>query len=283
MVVGKVVLGEMAMQTITIDVGGSKALFTLHLSGHTEQYKIPTGEIFNIDELNKQLAALERDYQLKDHQVAIAVPGLVQHQRVVACKSLPGLNGLSAATLNTQGQLKLIINDIDAGMQAMSDAKYACELLVMCGTGIGMSIAFNGKTFTGATGIAGELGQCRVMTDAGEFTLEQLASGESIRSRNITSAADLYLAGTSLGMGLAWAVNLFNPNRIWLAGGMMNSAPYYKGCLDGLKQMALSAPLSALQINRVDDMETLVCRGLKAILAREGDAESASWQDDLTT
>ncbi|MGL5391698.1 MAG: ROK family protein [Shewanella sp.] len=256
------------MPTITIDVGGSKALFTLQLPGHTEQYKIPTGDSFNIGELNKHLAALERDYQLKDHHLGIAVPGLVQQQKVVACKSLPGLNGLSGATLHTQGQLKLISNDIDAGMQAICAAKYACELLVMCGTGIGMAIAFNGKVFSGASGVAGELGQCRVMTEAGEFTLEQLASGESIRSRHITTARDVYLAGTYLGMGLAWAVNLFNPNRIWLAGGMMNSAPYYKGCLDGLKQMALSAPLSALQINRVDGMETLVCRGLGAMLAQ---------------
>ena len=257
------------MQTLTIDVGGSKALFELQLKGHTEQYKIPTGEGFKIEDLNNQIAALERDYDLQHYHLAIAVPGLVQQNRLVSCKSLPGLNGLSFDTLKTQGQLKFICNDIDAGMQATCDEKYACELLVMCGTGIGMSIAFNGKAYTGATGVAGELGHCRVMTESGEFTLEQLASGDSIRSRKISTADDVYRAGTYLGMGLAWAVNLFNPNRIWLAGGMMNSAPYYKGCLDSLRRMALSAPLAEMKINRVDDMETLVCRGLSVILARD--------------
>ena len=113
------------------------------------------------------------------------------------------------------------------------------------------------------------------MTEAGEFSLEQLASGDSIRSRKIATADDLYLAGTYLGMGLAWAVNLFNPNRIWLAGGMMNSAPYYKGCLDSLRRMALSAPLAEMKINRVDDMETLVCRGLSVILARDYSKDAA--------
>lgn len=257
------------MQIITIDIGGTKALFELQLAGHTEQYKILTGEGFNIDELNRQLAALESDYQLKDYHLAIAVPGLVQNNRLVSCKSLPGLNGLSRETLQTQGKLAFICNDIDAGMQATCDAKYGCELLIMCGTGIGMSIAFNGKAYTGATGVAGELGQCRVMTESGEFNLEQLASGDSIRSRKISSNSDLYRAGSYLGMGLAWAVNLFNPHRVWLAGGMMNSAPYYKGCLDSLKQMALSAPLAEMKINRVDDMETLVCRGLAIMLLRD--------------
>ncbi|MCS6153062.1 ROK family protein [Shewanella baltica] len=257
------------MQILTIDVGGTTALFELQLAGHTEQYKIPTGEGFKIEELNNQIAALERDYDLQDYQLAIGVPGLVQNNRLVACKSLPGLNGLSFDTVKTQGELKFICNDMDAGMQATCDAKYACELLVMCGTGIGMSIAFNGQAFTGATGVAGELGHCRVMTESGEFSLEQLASGDSVRSRNITTQDDLYRAGSYLGMGLAWTVNLFNPNRIWLAGNMMNSAPYYKGCLESLKQMALSAPLAEMKINRVDDMETLVCRGLSVMIARD--------------
>lgn len=257
------------MQVLTIDVGGTKALFKLQLAEHTEQYKIPTGEGFKIEELNNQIAALERDYDLQDYQLAIAVPGLVQNNRLVSCKSVPGLNGLSLDTVKTQGTLEFICNDIDAGMQASCDTKYACELLVMCGTGIGMSIAFNGQVFTGATGVAGELGHCRVMTESGEFSLEQLASGDSVRSRHIATADELYRAGSYLGMGLAWAVNLLNPNRVWLAGRMMSNAPYYQGCLDSLKQMALSTPLVGMQVNRVEDMETLVCRGLAVMLASD--------------
>ena len=53
------------MQILTIDVGGTTALFELQLAGHTEQYKIPTGEGFKIEELNNQIAALERDYDLQ--------------------------------------------------------------------------------------------------------------------------------------------------------------------------------------------------------------------------
>ena len=256
------------MQTLTIDVGGTKALFELQLSNRVEQYKIPTGEDFNIEQLNQQILALEQDYALDNYQLAIAVPGLVKENRLVACKSLPRLTGLSFERVQCRGQLKVISNDIDAGMHAIFDAKNDCELLVMSGTGIGMSIAINGKLFRGATGFAGELGHCRVMTESGEFSLEQLASGESVRARKLQSADDLYRAGSYLGMGLAWAVNLFNPNRIWLAGGMMNSPDYYKGCANTLKDMALMAPFAQCKVQRVDDMETLVCRGLSVLLAR---------------
>lgn len=256
------------MQTLTIDVGGTKALFELTLSDRIEQYKIPTGEHFSIEDLNQQIEALEQDYGLTQYHLAIGVPGLVREDRLVICKSLPGLTGLSFEKVRCKGELKCISNDIDAGMHAICHEQNDCELLVMSGTGIGMAIAIKGKLFTGASGFAGELGHCRVMTESGEFSLEQLASGESVRARKLQSNDDLYRAGNYLGMGLAWAVNLFNPNRIWLAGGMMNNAEYYKGCVTGLKDMALTAPIAQCKVQRVDDMETLVCRGLKVILAQ---------------
>ncbi len=254
------------MYTLTVDIGGTKALFELHLEGRTEQYKVPTGEGFNITDLNQQISELEADYGLFDYQLAVALPGLVKNNQLIASKSLPCLNGLSQADLDTKAKTILLSNDLDAGMQAVIDPNQDCELLIMCGTGIGMAISVNGKLFSGASGFAGELGHCRVMTESGEFSLEQLASGGSIRTRELKSPQDLNRAGRYLGMGIAWAVNLFNPNRIWLAGGMMNSADYYKGCISSLNEMALTAPLSETSVARVDDMEMIVCRGLKTLL-----------------
>ncbi|QLE84506.1 MULTISPECIES: ROK family protein [Shewanella] len=256
------------MQKITVDIGGTKALFQISFDGRTEQYKILTGEGFNATVLNQQLSELESDYGLTGYQLAIAVPGLVRDNTLLTSKSLPCLNGLTAEHLATEAANVIIYNDIDAGMQAVCDPKHTSELLVMAGTGIGMSIALNGKPFSGASGLAGELGHCRVMTESGEFSLEQLASGDSIRTRDLKTPAQLYRAGSYLGMGLAWAVNLFNPNRIWLAGGMMNNPDYYKGCINAINEMALPDPLSETQIGRVDDMETLVCRGLSVLLDR---------------
>lgn len=257
------------MQSLTIDIGGSTALFEIEVQGRTEQYKIATGEHFTVKHLNQQIAELESDYGLKGYRLGIAVPGLVKNQTLVSCKVSPKLNGLSIDQLYSKASHLVIHNDIDAGMLAVCDVKNDCELLLMSGMGIGMSIAIKGQPFRGAAGMAGELGHCRVMSESGEYSLEQLASGESIRIRGLKSSQDLYRAGSYLGMGLAWTVNLFNPNRIWLAGQMMNNPDYYRGCLDSLKQLALTAPMSDVNVARVDDMETLVCRGLKVLLAKQ--------------
>lgn len=259
------------MQTITVDIGGTTALFEMHLDGRVEQYKIATGEGFNVGSLNQQLRELESDYGFSEYGLAIALPGLVQDNRLLSSKSLPSLNGLSQLDLQSRAKQILISNDIDAGIQAICEPKHQCELLIMSGSGIGMSIAMKGKPFTGASGVAGELGHCRIMTESGEFSLEQLASGGSVRTRGLKSPKDLFRAGSYLGMGIAWSVNLFNPNRIWLAGGMMNSDDYYKGCISALNDMALTAPLSQAKVSRVHDMETLVCRGLKTLLSQTRD------------
>ncbi|GIU17815.1 hypothetical protein TUM4644_03520 [Shewanella colwelliana] len=254
------------MQSLTIDIGGTTALFEIVQQGRTEQYKIATGEHFTVDDLNQQIADLESDYGLSDYALGVAVPGLVKGNQLVSCKISPKLNGLSIDKIISRAAKVGIYNDIDAGMLAICDVKNDCELLLTSGMGIGMAIAIKGQLFTGAAGMAGELGHCRVMTEAGEYSVEQLASGESIRLRGLKTSQDLYRAGSYLGMGLAWAVNLFNPNRIWLAGQMINNPDYHKGCIDTLKQLALTAPMTEVKIARVDDMETLVCRGLQVLL-----------------
>jgi len=259
------------MQTITVDIGGTTALFEMHIDGRVEQYKVATGEGFNVAGFNQLLAELESDYGFSEYGLAVALPGLVQNNRLLSSKSLPGLNGFSQVDILSRAKKIVISNDIDAGIQAISEPKHPCELLIMSGSGIGMSIAMNGKLFTGASGVAGELGHCRVMTESGEYSLEQLAGGVCARTRGLKSPKDLFLAGSYLGMGIAWSVNLFNPNRIWLAGALMNNDDYYKGCISALNDMALTAPLSQAKVSRVHGMETIVCRGLKELLTQAGD------------
>ena len=254
------------MQTLTIDISGSKALFEIETQGRVEQYKIAITDGFNINNLNTQIAELEQDYGLEDYGLGIAVPGLVQAQQLVSCQSLPGLKGLSVDDLFTKAKRIIIGNDSDAGLQALMDSKQDCELLVMCDMGIGMSIAVNGIPFTGASGMAGELGHCRMMTESGEFSLEQLASGASIKRRNLTRSEDIARAGSYIGQSLAWVVNLFNPSHIYLAGSLMDNPHYYQACIASIKEMALPIPASKVKINRVDDRETMVCRGLKVML-----------------
>ncbi|MDF0533906.1 ROK family protein [Shewanella sp. A32] len=255
------------MAELTIDVGSETALFLFSEAGSTEQYKIPTGEGFSLDDLNQQIADLESDYQLQDYRLALAFPGMVRDHSLVSCKHLPGLAGQNLQKLHTKGTLEVVCNDVQAAMHAVTSNKYACELLVMCSEGMGLALSIHGKVFTGANGLAGDLGNCWVMTESGEFTLEQMASGESIRQRRLRNPVELYRSGAYLGMGIAWAINLFNPQHLWLAGSTIANADYYKGCVANIREMVSPAMSGMCQISRVDDSETLVCRGLMAMLS----------------
>ncbi|MFQ6372232.1 ROK family protein [Shewanella sp. YIC-542] len=255
------------MADLTIDVGSESALFLFSHEGNTEQYKIPTGEAFSLEALNQQIAELERDYQLQEYRVALAFPGMVRDHSLVSCKHLPGLAGQNLQKLQCRGKLAVVSNDVQAAMHAVASPKYACELLVNCSEGMGLALAVNGQVFTGANGLAGDLGNCWVMTESGEFTLEQMASGESIRQRRLRNPVELYRSGAYLGMGIAWAINLFNPQHLWLAGTTIANADYYKGCVANIREMVSPAMSGLCQISRVDDSETLVCRGLLAMLS----------------
>ncbi|WP_417760263.1 ROK family protein [Shewanella sp.] len=254
------------MAELTIEIGADTALLQFIDNGVTEQYKVPTGEGFSLADLNQFIADCESDYQLSDYQLALAVPGMVRHQSLFSCRHLPALMGLSPDKIHCKASRVLLSNDVQAALHAVASNKYRCEILVGCSAGMGMAVAFDGQVFIGAEGIAGDLGNCRVMTESGEFSLDQMASGESIRQRRFRNPVELYRSGAYLGMGIAWAVNLLNPQRIWLAGSTLNQADYYKGCVASIKEMAMPAALSHCQISRVDDSETIVCRGLHTML-----------------
>ncbi|QSX34549.1 ROK family protein [Shewanella avicenniae] len=254
------------MAELTIEVGADTALLQYTDDGVTEQYKVPTGEGFSLADLNQHIADFESDYQLSDYRLAIAFPGIVRDNTLLSCKHLPSLMGVNPEKIQSGAKKLLLSNDVQAAMYAVASDKYRCEILVGCSAGMGLAVAFDGKVFTGATGIAGELGSCRVMSESGEFSLDQMASGESIRQRRFRNPVELYRSGAYLGMAIAWAANLLNPQRIWLAGSTLNQSDYYKGCVANLKEMAMPAALSHCQISRVDDSETIVCRGLQVML-----------------
>lgn len=133
-------------------------------------------------------------------------------------------------------------------------------LYVTVSTGIGAGIIVNGALYAGSKGNAGEFGHLVMEPDgphcrAGhQGCLESLASGTAIaragRSRKLESAAlrklnevqtrDVFLAYEKgdrvateiieeaadwLGRGLSYLINLFNPEKIILGGGVATHAP----------------------------------------------------------
>lgn len=125
-------------------------------------------------------------------------------------------------------------------------------VLLTIGTGIGTGIILNGRIWHGACGFAGELGHAPVNPDgepcrcgssgcletevsaarivqnyqAGERQPEPLTAREvhSRAEQGDAAAAEAFRrAGRFLGMGIATVINLLNPARVILGGGVMDA------------------------------------------------------------
>lgn len=161
-------------------------------------------------------------------------------------------------------------NDLDAAMYGVMDPDYKCEMLVMSGTGIGMAIAMNGKQFKGGSGFAGELGYCQIWNGTRKVELEELCAGYMLASMDEVSQEDMFYAGWMLGMAVSWAVNILNPNRITLAGGMMKNELYSAGCVQGIKEFASKDLIVSCFIQIAESLDEIVCNGLLQKLRYNG-------------
>lgn len=137
-------------------------------------------------------------------------------------------------------------------------------IFVTLGTGIGGAVIAGGRLVSGRTGGAGEIGHITVDPEGPSCgcgrrgCVEAYASGPSIQRAYGMPAAQVFsraaageerakdvltAAGHALGVGLAWAVTLLDPQAIIFGGGMSQGDPaalaiYLDGCRAGLRENA---------------------------------------------
>jgi glucokinase len=203
--------------------------------------------------------------------VGIAIPGLVNRQtdRVVASKDLPGIvrENLHAEFMEATGLRFELENDANAaayGEFKIGAGRGSRDLFyITIGEGIGGAIILDGKLWTGASGLAGEVGHITIDTEGDECEcgntgcLETVASAPNIvrranerLNRDSTSSlsklamnkdftADdmareakegddfslmmIERTGKYIGTGVASVINLLNIERIVLGGGVMQA------------------------------------------------------------
>jgi glucokinase len=149
----------------------------------------------------------------------------------------------------------------DANMAAFGEYKKGggqgvhSMVLLTIGTGLGTGIILEGKIWQGVCGFGGELGHAAVNIDGepcncgSRGCLETEVSAPKIvknynmlkRTENITNAIQVYekalagekaaleafaMAGRFLGIGLSIAINLLNPEKILLGGGVMKAGDF---------------------------------------------------------
>jgi glucokinase len=190
--------------------------------------------------------------------VGIGVPSVVEFAtgRVVASVNIPLADVPLRQVLDERLGVPVFV-DNDATVAALAEAhdehfELVAHNLVMLtlGTGVGGGIVLGGHIYRGATGAAGELGHQLVAVDAAEGlppptkfpqpgSLESIASGHALdRAAKelgiegggvaLVEAADGGDAGATaairrwardVGIGIANAINVFDPEEVVLGGG----------------------------------------------------------------
>lgn len=200
---------------------------------------------------------------IKDHTIHAAgfgFPGIfsIKEQKILQSPNYPDIDHVPLLpALSEFIDVPFWIHN-DANMAAYGE--YTCGagkdthslVLLTIGTGIGSGIILNGRIWEGACGFAGEMGHV-VVNPKGEpckcgswGCLETEVSASKIvknyltlrPSRNHITAKEVFRraqnddsaavqafaeAGRYLGIGLSIAINIFNPEKILLGGGVMKA------------------------------------------------------------
>ena len=210
-----------------------------------------------IDVLARNLKEMAHDANAELIAVGAAVPGPLDPCRGIVHFS-PNLEWREfpfADALSAELGVRVVMDD-DANCAAFGEHAYGVGqnardfLYVIVGTGIGAGLILDGKIYRGAHGFAGELGHTTILPDGplcscgNRGCVEVLAAGPALvrrmreldanvsdtltaraviamaREGNANALQALGEAGKFLGIALANAVNLLNPEMIALGGGV---------------------------------------------------------------
>ena len=251
-------------KAIGIDLGASVIKYALvDPTGAISDYgetKTPTGRSGIMDSLGRIVRSL-RD-KVPCH-IGVATPGVVdvKEGRVVSgAVNIPGWSGVElAAVLRTETGLEVFV-DNDANAMAMAELRLGAAknadsaICVTIGTGIGGALIIDGRLWRGASHSAGEIGQIALnVTDCGAgaeesalVTLESRTSAKALtrefhrqttetltpreiferyQSRDTTAKALIRRSCELLGSALANQVNVLNPRKVILGGGVVDALP----------------------------------------------------------
>jgi len=263
---------------IGFDLGGTKLLTFVHSHRGIEEKTIPSGPLFTKVDLVRHWIAAVDALPEPPRYAGVAVAGLVRDQVVVQCDAMPGLNGLSASDLEWRGVKPILMNDADAALVGQL-ARHPGEenvAMVMIGTNIGMSYMMNGLICTGTQGMAGEFGKVPIEFEDNIYPLDQIAGGAAIARRAGCKPSEVSAAlargderatqavvdaATHVGYGLAWLINLMNPEKLYLGGGVIDYSGFMERAVDVAQKHSLKKLFELCKISRVEKRSSIVAEG----------------------
>lgn len=247
----------MSDRLIGIDVGGTKISIAVLEGATLHPPQIRPTDTSDGEHLVEQI--VEAIGEAGDAQaIGVAVPSVIDFAagRVRSSVNVP-LADIALRDVLTERLGIPVFVDNDASCAALAEAyddegAIVARHLVMftIGTGVGGGIVIDGRVYRGATGAAAELGHTIVggALDCAPFprrdrfpqpgSLESLAAGSALdglgrehglpdattvdaaRDGNRGACAAINLLGRRLGVGIANAINTFDPDLVVIGGGV---------------------------------------------------------------
>jgi glucokinase len=256
----------MAQRLIGVDVGGTKVSVAVLEDGRLGEPKICPTDLSDSTALVDQLAgAVEAEGPAG--AVGIGVPSVIDFATGTARSSVNiPLQGVPLRHLLTERLGIPTFVENDATVAALAEAhddemRPIANIVVMLtvGTGVGGGIVIGGRIFRGATGAAPEIGHTIVAANledgapsAGPFplpaSLEYHAAGRALdrlgaergigdgyavvdaaRAGDAEALDALRIVGESLGVGIANAINTFDPDLVVVGGGVSTAGELLLG------------------------------------------------------
>ncbi|MFT9846720.1 ROK family protein [Aneurinibacillus sp. REN35] len=273
-------------KAIGVDIGGTKMLMLAEYKGEKLTKILPTGMTCTSTDIKKELSAFVAMLPFTPSCIGVAVPGLVEEERVVVASDvLPAIAGMTTDFLCMGDYPIYLINDVKAALIQESAAvdEHATTAVLMVGTGIAIGVKANGKILTGCKGWAGELGSIPIPTLDGIRTLDTVASGAGILAQAGVSAARLrqqieqgdeasrqliHTAGEYLGLGMATVIHLFNPERFILGGGTLQYEGYEEAAVRTAQKYTLPQLWEVCSVERSKNPAHMVAQGARRFASR---------------
>jgi len=213
--------------------------------------------------IGRVLEGMKNEAKSPIKAVGLGLPGLysLKDKKIIQSPNLPMLDNA-----DLQSGLSKVISlpfwvDNDANLAAYGEWKCGAGrgvksmVLLTVGTGIGSGLILEGDLFHGSCGFAGELGHVTVNPEGdlckcgGQGCLETEAAAPKIvrnymdlsRTKKPLAAEEVFqkalkgntaakqafgIAGQYLGIGLGIIINLLNPEKILLGGGVMTTGDF---------------------------------------------------------
>lgn len=235
---------ESSMNTLAIDIGGTKWTIALFVDGQivrreTHATDRDGGRPWMLDQLLSRIRAWQADSKFEQCGIGFGGPVDFATQRVVQSTHVDGWTDFALPAFLKQHLALPTIVDNDANAAALGEATYGAGqgqdplLYVTLSTGIGSGMVVGGQVLRGANSYAGELGHLCIQPDGpvclcgAQGCLERICSGLWLERDYgqpvqilMQDAAFVQRYVVDLARGLKAAIMLLNPARVVIGGGI---------------------------------------------------------------